>query len=389
MADAKKLLLQHRPAAKIKKDFYHKGQMYEDSVYDEIMSKGLVVAVDYYGNKKLGVSPYSVQVKLPSSFDTQHQDRWYSSLLPIHNLALPQVGEEVLIIFVTAGDKSQGFWISRFNYTEKFSTNSFKHIDISAIDTDKNTSKTLQDQLFGVNTTKDDIKETLDVEPEIVYDIPYLRVKPGDVVTHGRSNTHIINTFDTKNKKGVIDILTEIEESKKKFYEQEYHVNSKGARVLLTTLSNVDELSISGDSKRVFHKDFGEHKEDSYALIKANQIRLIADTGGLVNHMILAEQYKDWLEKLVNTLKTDIDAVKTEIEQLKTSFDTFITGNLSTHIHASAVGPTSPPTILMSIPEVDTNFNDINSKLDNVKTDLDERLNALRKETFSKNVASN
>ncbi len=387
MPDVSKLILQERAALRQKKEVLHKNQLYS-STYSGIMKSGLVLAVDYYGNKSIGRAPYSIQIKIDKTYDTQGNDRWYEPFFQIHNISLPQVGEEIWIIFVTAGDFSRGFWFSRVNYTSEFSSNSLKEIDVSKVYKDDATKLRDENNMFGINNNRNNVVEKSDIEPKVKYIVPMLRTKPGDVLTHGRSNTHIFHTFDTKNKKGVIDIITEIEESKKKFYEQEFHM-CKGARVLFVTLSNIDEIVIKNDLKKDFHKDFGANKETAYSLIQANEIRLVSPDGGNINHLILAEQYKDWMTKLVNSLKTNLDDMAKTFTILQVHLTSFITNQLQTHTHLTAVGPTALVTIPLTINIVNNDFENIKNKLNEINTDLDERLNSLPAETFSKNIACN
>ena len=158
MPDLSKLILQERAALKLKKDTYHTNQLYSKT-YSNIIVSGLVIAIDYYGNKSIGRAPYSVQIKIDKTYDTQGNDRWYEPSFPIHNISLPQVGEEIWIIFVTAGDFSRGFWFSRVNYTSEFSSNSLKEIDVSKVYKDDATKLRDENNMFCINTNRNNIVE--------------------------------------------------------------------------------------------------------------------------------------------------------------------------------------------------------------------------------------
>ena len=99
--------------------------------YDLILGKGIVLDVDYYGDKEYGRTPYSLKLKLDKRYDDVSLTKYTPPLLPIHTVSLPEVGEEVWVIFPVFKDYSTAFWISRVNYNSEFSNNALNNFDYS------------------------------------------------------------------------------------------------------------------------------------------------------------------------------------------------------------------------------------------------------------------
>lgn len=377
-----KRFLPERAYRKLIREAYYSNQDSEQ-IFQNIVDRGLVLEVDYYGNDENGISPYSIKVKTEKRYDTLNKDLFFPPLFPVHRLALPQVGEEVWILLTTTNNKTKGFWISRVNYDDDFSNNSLIQYDTSNLD---------ESQIYGFGLLKNDLKETHDIEPKNDYKVPKIRIKPGDVFDHGRSNTHLIHSFDSKNKKGIIDIITEIEKSKKEFYEQEFSI-SNGSRILLVTERNLDDVIIKNDLEKNFHINFseisGEVQDESFTLIESDQIRLISRKGNDVNHLVLGEKHSDWINELLNVVKDFVGENQNFATEVQNGLDNLI-DSYNSHIHLTPVGPSSPlstPFITEKV-GIDNNLQDVRDNLENIKTRMDEHYNKIN-EIYSKHAACN
>jgi hypothetical protein len=336
---------------------------------NSIVRIALVISVNYYADKNLFFPPYSINAILDQDRDNINAKIYaFHPLLPIHQLALPQVGEEVYVLLFDQENSNKGFWISRVNQSDSFSSQSLNLLPTN--DDDVPT----ENQKLGMGLTKDKISEKIDEEPNEGYETPTLRVKPGDVLTHGRSNTHIFNTFDTKNKSGIIDIVTEVKDPKKSFYEQEFSI-SEGSRMLLATKHNLDEDAIKEDLDLKFHADFNKSaeasKDEPFVLIKASQLRLLSDKGSDINHTVLAEKQAEWLTKM-------IELIVKLLEYLDT-----LNSKMTSHFHTTPSGPSGP----LMAPELNA-LTQLTTDLNTLKSDIEAEKDTII-DHHSKNIGIN
>jgi hypothetical protein len=289
--DLKKLTTDYASSRFIRENYYEKNSPVS---FDSVLQHGIALEIDYYGNEKCNIAPYSVKIHLDKNVTYSENDKFFPPFLPIHQIALPQVGEEIWLFCPLVNSTKNAMWLSRVNYISDFSSNRVDLLHQYGY-TDNN------NLLFGTGLNKQDVKEKYDVEPLSGYSVPYMRIKPGDVLTHGRSNTHVIHSFDTNNKRGVIDMLTEVTEPKHEFTLQEFHSIS-GSRILLTTKHNIDETVLEKDLSLSSHRFFSPmsyKQDDAYALMQSVYNRIISVSGHELNHMVLAERQREWISDLL------------------------------------------------------------------------------------------
>lgn len=142
-----------------------------------------------------------------ATLTASNNDQWYAPLMPIHMIALPEKGEEVLIIRESTKQHSKGFWITRTNetsvvngYIRKEQTSSGKQQDIGL----NINPYDLRNNEKSISPSKNNYK----------YGIP---VYYGDVIQQGRSNTFVRHSFNPRTKLGVLEMgITE-----KRLYKNE------------------------------------------------------------------------------------------------------------------------------------------------------------------------
>jgi len=293
----------------------------------KILYRGLVALVDRVGT---ATRPrFSLKVKVFGIDDPNVNDltklRYFPPLFPIHLNALPEVGEEVILICEEVGDLSTAYWVSRTNTLNK-STFSESGGDI-AIDEQYQTKK-------GKYGNVQLPKETIDDTPDPNYPESNPRIKPGDNFQIGRSNTHVRHSFDLKNKKGLIELVTEEDPRQDSGIFTDEFRTSNGSRMLLTTLCDIDTKIIGDLYNLKFYEGQGDNStpyreskniDAAYLLVEALELRLVSRAGKDVQHAVLAESQEEWLRDLIDLIKLLIDYI-------------------IAHKHM-ANGPTSPPLV--------------------------------------------
>ena len=98
-----------------------------DKNYQTLLVKGIVIDIDFdvTKNYKLAANqpPFSIYAKIiGEDLDTANpeldvEEIFYSPLLPIHNLSIPEIGEEILIIREGTAPGTKGYYIGRISNT--------------------------------------------------------------------------------------------------------------------------------------------------------------------------------------------------------------------------------------------------------------------------------
>ena len=191
------------PGQKLLRRTYGKSEgwlNHEDTSF--ILHRGIVIDINLnIENGIVGstmIPPASIQAKVigdDTSTTTPINDnnRWFTPLLPIHSLSIPEIGEEVWLIKETTTNESQGSWICRVS-------------DSSFI------SKVLARQYAEGQNTQDRYQMNFRVEDIAIeitdsvnksFSIPFI---PGDVFQQGRSDSYVRHSLDPRNNRsGVLE----------------------------------------------------------------------------------------------------------------------------------------------------------------------------------------
>ena len=120
-------------------------------------------------------------------------NKWYVPLMPVTNISLPEVGEEILIIRENTSVDSKGYWIGRPNNTP------FTNASLPQEATNSTSLLTT-----GFNIDIDELHNNFsNIQPsrEVKrFPIPALL---GDVIQQGRTGTYIRHSFNPVDKNGV------------------------------------------------------------------------------------------------------------------------------------------------------------------------------------------
>ena len=124
---------------------------------------------------------------------------WYKPLMSIHNISIPEVGEEILVIRENTSVNSSGYWIGRINDSSKVS----KYL---ARDYARDTNSNLR---YGFDFSVDQLNRTKNsLQPNNALNTYVIPAFLGDVIQQGRSGTFIRHSFDPNSNRrlGVLEL---------------------------------------------------------------------------------------------------------------------------------------------------------------------------------------
>ena len=182
-----------------------------------LLSRGIVIEGDFnrntYGIGGVIRPPYSLNIKIiGDDFNTDipnavTEQRWYAPFFPIHNIMIPEVGEEVLVINESQNYSSKGYWIGRVNesaLTNLFLAESWK--TNSNIPNPENYSST--EERYGFSFDVEELRNNNKinmVSPSAEFENVSIEATYGDVIQQGRSRTYIRHSFNSNNYTGVLE----------------------------------------------------------------------------------------------------------------------------------------------------------------------------------------
>lgn len=175
-----------------------------------LIYKGIVIDVDFTVYKSVTESaiqpPFSVYAKIigldeSTAFPERETDRiFYPPFFPMHNLCIPEIGEEVLIMKDEPNAAAAGYYVGRVNDTSSLNVSYAR--DFVGVDDPETQNGFKYGFNFDVKRLRNRFKnrmpsnETLDVSIPMTF---------GDVVQQGRTKTYFRHSFNKNNKKGVLE----------------------------------------------------------------------------------------------------------------------------------------------------------------------------------------
>lgn len=272
----------------------------------KLIFRGIVAEVNRYGGGMVQdggrrVAPGSLKVYIPGITASDDVDtfNYYEPLLPLHVCPIPEIKEEVLILFESQ-ERVKGYWIKRNDSDVVNYQIPNPVLDDNATD----------DVRIGENLTKGgqpfNWEEKEDI-PNRDLVIPAWRRKPGDVPMEGRSNTLIAHTFNTDKKKGVIDIVTERyggtfgdKNDESKIKDREFQ-NTKGSRIMLVTEHNIDKnKDWDLTAKPGFASPDAKHLPVPYIYMESEEFRFYSRSSNYkMNNAVLGNEQEKWLTDLI------------------------------------------------------------------------------------------
>ena len=182
-----------------------------------LLSRGIVIEADFnrnvYGIGGVMRPPYSLNIKIiGDDFNTDtpnspEEQRWYAPFFPIHNIMIPEIGEEVLVINESQDYSSKGYWIGRVNespITNLFLAESWK--GSSGVSNEDDYSST--QEKYGFSFDVDELRNNNKINkisPSSEFENMAVEATYGDVIQQGRSRTYIRHSFNSNNYTGILE----------------------------------------------------------------------------------------------------------------------------------------------------------------------------------------
>lgn len=123
---------------------------------------------------------------------------WYKPLMSSHNISIPEIGEEILVIRENTSINASGYWIGRINDSSLVS----RYLTREYSSSDSSVKYGFDFDVKSLNESNSKIQPQRQVKNYI------LPAFLGDVITQGRSGTYVRHSFDPNNntKIGVLEM---------------------------------------------------------------------------------------------------------------------------------------------------------------------------------------
>lgn len=254
--------------------------------------------------------PGTIKAFIPNLDATKNIEElsFYEPFQPIHSLALPEIGEEVIIQF-DSSDLKKGYWVSR--------NDSNKPNKTLSLDVIKDLDMTSRIGDLDKDNEQYDFKEK-DESPDANAKIPAFRKKPGDVFQQGRSNTLVHHTFSKDTKEGIIDIQAgrtgSVDSDSQNFTEiKNREFNDAKSRIMVISNFNADKNNDWDLTSKPGFAGSASHSRGSYLLLNTGEFRFVSNkSSNQLNNAVLGNLQEKWLNKFINILSDLISILSQE-----------------------------------------------------------------------------
>ena len=177
----------------------------------QLIQRGIVIDIDFDIGKNYRLAaaqpPFSIYAKIiGEDLDVEDptleaQKIFYPPFLPVHNLCVPEIGEEILIMREGTSPSTQGYYIGRLG-----NTSTLNYFPARQYMDSQEGGETGPEYKYGftfdVNALR---RRKLFETPSNEIKCISIPVTYGDVVQQGRSQSYIRHSFNKNNKKGVLE----------------------------------------------------------------------------------------------------------------------------------------------------------------------------------------
>ena len=241
-----------------------------------IIYSGVVIDINFNLNESTTSAafnpPFSVYAKIiGESLDEDDPEAsgnriYYPPLFPMHNLCIPEIGEEVLILKQTPVESSIGYYIGRANDTSALNISYAREY---VAPNDASTSNYLRYGFgFDVKKLRNKYEDRLPSSSTKNISIP---VTFGDVVQQGRSKTYVRHSFNRNNKEGVLEQGIKL-------------VNQSGSRMIRNDINYIAPrrkrkslFSLQGAVSTQRTRDEEETETDEFAELQPREVVRVLD----------------------------------------------------------------------------------------------------------------
>ena len=314
-----------------------------------LLSRGIVIEGnfnrDVYGVGGVMRPPYSLNIKIiGDDFNTDdptdpREVRWYAPFFPIHNIMIPEVGEEVLIINESQNYSSKGYWIGRVNesaLTNLFLAESWK--TNSNIPSEENYSST--EERYGFSFDVEELRNNNKISiisPSPEFENVAIDATYGDVIQQGRSRTYIRHSFNSNNYTGILEqgLNNDLNTTSDNLGFQPLNgtnpsigdTRTKTIHLYDTSVKRLGDFSFASEADEA---KSGNLESDPRSMIvnEADQIFNIAGGNNGFNttlySQVLGERLNTWQRNNINIVKSMLDGLTGLTMTVQTLLNAFI-----------------------------------------------------------------
>jgi hypothetical protein len=193
----------------------HRRNVGLDKTNEFYLKRAVVVDINRNVNQQgaivPGRPPYSVAAVILG--ETIHGNRpdlakdkiWYPPLSSMHNISIPEIGEEVFIIKESNAKSSIGYWVGRVNNSTKLDFYAAKSWAKGATSAEK---------FGGRQINVDAMHDKIFITPGKTISQSAIPFRDGDVLQQGRSGTFVRHSFHPTLKGGVLEMGISTEKPK-------------------------------------------------------------------------------------------------------------------------------------------------------------------------------
>ena len=176
-----------------------------------LLGHGIVIDIDFNITKNYkmaaGQPPFSIYAKIIGEDldinrpDLEVEQIYYSPLLPIHNLSIPEIGEEIIIMRENNVIGSKGYYFGRVANTA-----TLNYYPAREYMDNVNSAAVSPEFKYGFSFDVNELRSRkIDQMPSDNIESISIPVTFGDVVQQGRTQSYIRHSFNKNNKKGVLE----------------------------------------------------------------------------------------------------------------------------------------------------------------------------------------
>ena len=289
--------------------------------------------------------------------------QWYTPLITNAIMAIPEIGEQILVIHETLKSNSRGFWIGRVNDSDKVS------LKLTNDQTKNNNPLSLSryGKNFDVNNLNKRSKQnSAYVEGKKLFQLPG---QLGDVIIQGRSGSYMRHTFNPSSggtgKPGVLEmgilypkpykpsVLPTIGASHTKTVHFSNSIVSNLGSQFTKQTSNVGDIvteTITGQYANLTSTTLPVEKRKDFIVNIANEIYNVSNTTDSESSMyrqVLGEKLKEYFTEQDGLIRDMLESVKGIVNTMTLLFNSYID-----HTHTI-------PEINIDIPDKEVSFNDL------------------------------